>query len=516
MHRKQLFIALLLLPLLSAAAGRHSSAPLPAAGTAAGHAAAGERMQTGEITAAARLDGNGGQTETEGGTATGEFANAGEADPTGCRHGDRGGQGAGNGHQAGHGAALAARGSSHRRQPRHRTGACRRPEKPLAERPQLLRPRLRIAHDLVDLRPRARGTDRPAGHGAQHRQRSGAEQGQLRHGAGRRRAHRSAAGPAVDALRAQHDGRRHQRIHALAARVRGCPPERRIRQRRQLPVQGFVLLQDKPRPGHGRDGLLHAYGRILREPRNGREMRLGADGRRTLEGAVAQPCGIADRQYALLLGARTGRVSLCLRRRGNRARRADGHPPGRDTLQRPVLLPPHDPQRRTHGALRRRQFLGGLDHQLPVFRRRDDPRPGFPAPFVFHAQTGAYGTHSHRGHRIPLARTGDVPLAAGRIRILPPRRDERPGAFQADRHRGADTQATPTNTTRNTPTTHGTTTSCCWAAASATPRQAGRSTTNRTTRPDAGASPRACASTTSTPACATAAPRRPATRRPTA
>ena len=82
MHRKQLFIALLLLPLLSAAAGRHSSAPLPAAGTAAGHAAAGERMQTGEITAAARLDGNGGQTETEGGTATGEFANAGEADPT--------------------------------------------------------------------------------------------------------------------------------------------------------------------------------------------------------------------------------------------------------------------------------------------------------------------------------------------------------------------------------------------------------------------------------------------------
>lgn len=39
-------------------------------------------MQTGEITAAARLDGNGGQTETEGGTATGEFANAGEADPT--------------------------------------------------------------------------------------------------------------------------------------------------------------------------------------------------------------------------------------------------------------------------------------------------------------------------------------------------------------------------------------------------------------------------------------------------
>ena len=82
MHRKQLFIALLLLALLSAAAGRHSSAPLPAAGTAAGHAAAGERMQTGEITAAARLDGNGGQTETEGGTATGEFANAGEADPT--------------------------------------------------------------------------------------------------------------------------------------------------------------------------------------------------------------------------------------------------------------------------------------------------------------------------------------------------------------------------------------------------------------------------------------------------
>ncbi len=82
MHRKQLFIALLLLPLLSAAAGRHSSAPLPAAGTAAGHAAAGERTQTGEITAAARLDGNGGQTETEGGTATGEFANAGEADPT--------------------------------------------------------------------------------------------------------------------------------------------------------------------------------------------------------------------------------------------------------------------------------------------------------------------------------------------------------------------------------------------------------------------------------------------------
>ena len=82
MHCKQLFIALLLLPLLSAAAGRHSSAPLPAAGTAAGHAAAGERMQTGEITAAARLDGNGGQTETEGGTATGEFANAGEADPT--------------------------------------------------------------------------------------------------------------------------------------------------------------------------------------------------------------------------------------------------------------------------------------------------------------------------------------------------------------------------------------------------------------------------------------------------
>ena len=82
MHRKQLFIALLLLPLLSAAAGRHSSAPLPAAGTAAGHAAAGERTQTGEITAAARLDGNGGQAETEGGTATGEFANAGEADPT--------------------------------------------------------------------------------------------------------------------------------------------------------------------------------------------------------------------------------------------------------------------------------------------------------------------------------------------------------------------------------------------------------------------------------------------------
>ena len=82
MHRKQLFIALLLLPLLSAAAGRHSSAPLPAAGTAAGHAAAGERTQTGELTAAARLDGNGGQAETEGGTATGEFANAGEADPT--------------------------------------------------------------------------------------------------------------------------------------------------------------------------------------------------------------------------------------------------------------------------------------------------------------------------------------------------------------------------------------------------------------------------------------------------
>ena len=83
MHLKQLFIALLLLPLLSAAAGRHSSAPLPAAGTAAGHAAAGERTQTGEITAAARLDGNGGQAETEGGTATGEFANAGEADPAG-------------------------------------------------------------------------------------------------------------------------------------------------------------------------------------------------------------------------------------------------------------------------------------------------------------------------------------------------------------------------------------------------------------------------------------------------
>lgn len=82
MHRKQLFIALLLLPLLSAAAGRHSSAPLPAAGTAAGHAAAGERTQTGEITAAARLNGNGGQAETEGGTATGEFAKAGEADPT--------------------------------------------------------------------------------------------------------------------------------------------------------------------------------------------------------------------------------------------------------------------------------------------------------------------------------------------------------------------------------------------------------------------------------------------------
>ena len=82
MHRKQLFIALLLLPLLSAAAGRHSSAPLPAPGTAAGHAAAGERTQTGEITAAARPDGNGGQTETEGRTATGEFANAGEADPT--------------------------------------------------------------------------------------------------------------------------------------------------------------------------------------------------------------------------------------------------------------------------------------------------------------------------------------------------------------------------------------------------------------------------------------------------
>ena len=113
MHLKQLFIALLLLPLLSAAAGRHSSAPLPAAGTAAGHAAAGERTQTGEITAAARLDGNGGQAETEGGTATGEFANAGEADPAGVDTVIVVDKVQVTAIKQGHGAALAAR----RRQP---------------------------------------------------------------------------------------------------------------------------------------------------------------------------------------------------------------------------------------------------------------------------------------------------------------------------------------------------------------------------------------------------------------
>ena len=205
-------------------------------------------------------------------------------------------------------------------------------EKPLANGSQLPRSGLRFAHDLVDLRAGPRRAHRPAGHRAEYRQRPGAQQGQLRHGAGRRRTHRGPARPPVDALRPQHDGRRGERLHALAAHLRGRAADGRIRQRGFLPLPGIVLLQAIARPRNGRDGLFHPHGRLLRQRLHGREMRLGASGRRTLENAVAQQPGSAHRQHLLVLGARPGRLSLRLRRRGHRARRQDRHPQRPDQL----------------------------------------------------------------------------------------------------------------------------------------------------------------------------------------
>ena len=80
MHRKQLFIALLLLPLLSAAAGRHSSAPLPAAETAAVRAAAQGQAET-EVQAGAAEQATTAGQAVNGGSAGigGQAGNAGQA-----------------------------------------------------------------------------------------------------------------------------------------------------------------------------------------------------------------------------------------------------------------------------------------------------------------------------------------------------------------------------------------------------------------------------------------------------
>ncbi|MFR6634376.1 MAG: hypothetical protein ACLUQ6_05060 [Alistipes onderdonkii] len=152
MHRKQLFIALLLLPLLSAAAGRHSSAPLPAAETAAVRAAAQGQAET-EVQAGAAEQAttagqavNGGSARNRGTSrkrraghvreipgdrrqfdSRSDHRCAGEADPAGVDTVIVVDKVQGNGHQTGHGAALAARGGSHRRQPRHRTGGMSTP-----------------------------------------------------------------------------------------------------------------------------------------------------------------------------------------------------------------------------------------------------------------------------------------------------------------------------------------------------------------------------------------------------
>lgn len=63
---------------------------------------------------------------------------------------------------------------------------------------------------------------------------------------GRRRTHRGPARAPVDALRPQHDGRRGERLHALAAHLRGRAADGRIRQRGFLPLPGIVLLQARP------------------------------------------------------------------------------------------------------------------------------------------------------------------------------------------------------------------------------------------------------------------------------
>ena len=80
MHRKQLFIAFLLLPLLSAAAGRHSSAPLPAAETAAVRAAAQGQAET-EVQAGAAEQATTAGQAVNGGSAGigGQAGNAGQA-----------------------------------------------------------------------------------------------------------------------------------------------------------------------------------------------------------------------------------------------------------------------------------------------------------------------------------------------------------------------------------------------------------------------------------------------------
>ena len=167
-------------------------------------------------------------------------------------------------------------------------------------------------------------------------------------------------------------------------------------------------------------------------------MRPGAAGRRTLENAVAQPPGSAHRQHARVLGAGPGGLSLCLRRRGHRARRQNRHPQRGDRLQRPLVLPPHDRQRRAYRALRHRKVLRLVDHLVPVFRRRDEPRPGLHARILVHPPAGPARARPDRGRHVPVARRAALRLAVRGLRLLPPRNDGRPGEFQTDGHRGAD------------------------------------------------------------------------------
>ncbi len=183
----------------------------------------------------------------------------------------------------------------------------------------------------------------------------------------------------------------------------------------------FDLPQVRRQLRHRPCGFLHPFGRFLPEPRHGPQLRRRADGRRAFQTAMVRQKRAAHRQHAGVLAARPGRLSLRLHRSGNRARRADRHPPRRNPLQRPRRLPPHDPQRRAHPPLRGRPLLPLVDYRLPLFRRRHDARPGFPAPLLLHAPAGPHRAHVFARARCPLARRRALPLARRAVRLLPPR-----------------------------------------------------------------------------------------------
>ena len=204
------------------------------------------------------------------------------------RHGDNGRQCQCHGHKAGKHQPQRSRNGHAALGRRHRAQRHLGAEGRFARSPQLLHTRLRFTHDLVGLCARPRGPHRPAGHRHEHRQRPRHEQGGLRPGTGRHRAHRDTARASVDALRPQYDGRRSECLHTLAIHVRRHTHRCGVRVRQHCQGTHIGLQQTVRTFRHERLGLLLAIRRVLPQPLRQLRMRLGAHGRRAVQAAVVQ------------------------------------------------------------------------------------------------------------------------------------------------------------------------------------------------------------------------------------